>query len=160
MKLNKPALMRVIGAFAVVFIFTAGVHELRKGGGGAPDFPCQASDSKDVTISIEKGATGAIIAQQLFEANVVKSMSSFFQVAVTDKRSERIAPGSHRIQVSLCAKDALDQLLDPKRIINLISVVEGAWSTEIADAMVASGFSRGEVSKAMKSVDLPLTSKR
>jgi UPF0755 protein len=128
---------------------------LRKSGGGAPDFPCQESDSKDVTISIEKGSTGAVIAQQLFEANVVKSSSSFFQAAVTDKRSERIAPGSHRIQVNLCAKDALDQLLDPKRITNLISIIEGAWSTEIADAMVASGFSRSEVSKAMKSVELP-----
>jgi UPF0755 protein len=155
MNLNKPALLRVIAAFTVVFIFTAGVHEMRKGGGGAPDFPCKASNSKEVTISIEKGSTGAVIAQQLFEAKVVKSISSFFQAAVTDKRSERIAPGSHTIQVSLCAKDALDQLLDPKRIINLISVIEGAWSTEIADAMVASGFSRGEVSKAMKSVDLP-----
>jgi UPF0755 protein len=155
MNLNRPALLRVIVALAVVFIFTAGVHELRKGGGGAPDFPCKASNSKEVTISIEKGSTGAVIAQRLFEAKVVKSSSSFFQAAVTDKRSERIAPGSHRIQENLCAKDALDQLLDPKRIANLITVIEGAWSTEIADAMVASGFSRGEVSKAMKSVELP-----
>jgi UPF0755 protein len=57
--------------------------------------------------------------------------------------------------MNLCAKEALDQLLDPKRIANLISVIEGAWSTEIADAMVASGFSRGEVSKAIKSVEIP-----
>ena len=155
MRLNKAPLLRVIAAFAVVFIFTGSIHELRKGGGGAPDFPCLDSDSKDVTISIEKGSTGAVIAQQLFEAKVVKSSSSFFQAAVTDKRSERIAPGSHRIQTNLCAKDALDQLLDPKRIANLITVIEGAWSTEIVDAMVASGFSRSEVSKAMKSVELP-----
>jgi UPF0755 protein len=155
MKVDKPAALRVIVALSVVVLFTGGVHELRKSGGGAPDFPCQESDSKDVTISIEKGSTGAVIAQQLFEANVVKSSSSFFQAAVTDKRSERIAPGSHRIQVNLCAKDALDQLLDPKRITNLISIIEGAWSTEIVDAMVASGFSRSEVSKAMKLVELP-----
>jgi UPF0755 protein len=155
MNLNKPALLRVIAAFTVVFIFTAGVHEMRKGGGGAPDFPCQESNSKDVTISVGKGATGTDIAKQLFESQVVKSSAAFFRVAVADPRSARIAPGAHRVQVSLCAKDALDQLLDPKRIINLISVIEGAWSTEIADAMVASGFSRGEVSKAMKSVDLP-----
>ena len=155
MRVNKAALLRVIAALAVVFIFTASLHEIRKGGGGPPDFPCEISEGEDVSISIEKGATGAVIAQQLFEANVVKSIASFFQVAVTDKRSERIAPGSHRIQLNLCAKDALDQLLDPKRITNLISVIEGAWSNEIADAMVASGFSRNEVIKAMKSVDLP-----
>jgi UPF0755 protein len=145
----------VIVALAVVFIFTAGVHELRKGGGGAPDFPCKASNSKEVTISVGKGSTGTDIAKQLFESQVVKSSAAFFRVAVADPRSSRIAPGAHRVQVNLCAKDALDQLLDLKRIANLITVMEGAWSTEIADAMVASGFSRSEVSKAMKSVELP-----
>jgi UPF0755 protein len=155
MKVNKTALLRVIAALAVVFIFTGGLHQVRKSGGGAPDFSCQASESEDVTISIEKGATGAAIAQVLFEAEVIKSSSSFFRVAVGDKRSESIAPGSHRIQLNLCAKDALDQLLDPKRIVGLISVIEGAWSSEIADAMVAAGFARSEVTKAIKSIDLP-----
>ena len=155
MRVNKTAFLRVIAALAVVFIFTGGLHQVRKSGGGAPDFSCQASDSEDVTISIEKGATGAAIAQVLFEAEVIKSSSSFFRVAVGDKRSESIAPGSHRIQLNLCAKDALDQLLDPKRIVGLISVIEGAWSSEIADAMVAAGFARSEVTKAIKSIDLP-----
>ena len=155
MRVNKTALLRVIAALAVVFIFTGGLHQVRKSGGGAPDFSCQASDSEDVTISIEKGATGAAIAEVLFEAEVIKSSSSFFRVAVGDKRSESIAPGSHRIQLNLCAKDALDQLLDPKRIVGLISVIEGAWSSEIADAMVAAGFARSEVTKAIKSIDLP-----
>jgi UPF0755 protein len=155
MKLNKPAVLRVVAAFAIVTIFTGGAHQIRKSGGGAPDFPCTTSAEKDVVISIGDGATGSDIAQQLFEAQVVKSSAAFFRVAVSDSRSGRIAPGSHRIQMNLCAKDALEQLLDPKRIANLISVIEGAWSTEIADAMVASGFSRGEVSKAMKSVELP-----
>lgn len=155
MRVNKHALLRVIAAFAVVFIFTGGIRELRKGGGGAPDFHCVTNTEKDVVVSIGDGATGSDIAQQLFEAQVVKSSTAFFRLAVADSRSGRIAPGSHRIQKNLCAKDALDQLLDPQRITNLISVIEGAWSTEIADAMVASGFSRGEVTKAIESVDLP-----
>ena len=155
MRVNRAALLRVIAALAVVFIFTGGLHEMRKGGGGAPNFPCQTSENSEAIISIGKGATGAVIAQLLFDAKVVKSSSSFFQVAVSDKRSERIAPGTHRIQIKLCAKDALDQLLDPKRITSLIGVIEGAWITEIADAMVASGFSRKEVTAAIKSVDLP-----
>ena len=155
MKVNKPAVLRVAAAFAIVTIFTGGVHQTRKAGGGAPDFPCTTSAAKDVAISIGDGATGSDIAQQLFEARVVKSSAAFFRLAVADSRSGRIAPGSHRIQINLCAKEALEQLLDPKRITNLISVVEGAWSTEIADAMVASGFSRGEVSKEIKSVEIP-----
>ena len=155
MRVNRAALLRVIAALAVVFIFTGGLHEMRKGGGGAPNFPCQTSENSEAIISIGKGATGAVIAQLLFDAKVVKSSSSFFQVAVSDKRSERIAPGTHRSQIKLCAKDALDQRLDPKRITSLIGVIEGAWITEIADAMVASGFSRKEVTAAIKSVDLP-----
>jgi len=156
MNLNKPALLRVIAAFAVVFTFTAGVHELRKGGGGAPDFPCQESDSKDVTISVGKGATGTDIAKQLFESQVVKSSAAFFRVAVADPRSARIAPGAHRVQVNLCAKDALEQLLDPKRIADLINVFEGAWNSEVVSAMVSAGFDKKEIAKALKEVQLPV----
>ena len=155
MRVNKSALFRVIAALAVVFIFTGGLHEIRKGGGGVPDFPCQVSENEDVTISIANGATGAYIARQLFESEVVKSSAAFFRVAVGDPRSARIAPGTHRIQISLCAKDALDQLLDPKRITDLINVFEGAWNSEVASAMVSAGFDKKEVARAFKGVELP-----
>lgn len=155
MRVNKPAVLRVISALAVVIIFTGGVHEVRKGGRAAPDFQCQISDSQEALISIEKGATGSDIAQQLFEAKVVKSSAAFFREAVADPRSGRIAPGTHRVQINLCADDALTQLLDPKRIAGLISIIEGAWITEITSAMVASGFPRKEVNNAIKSIALP-----
>ncbi len=155
MKLDKQALLRVVSALTVVAIFTGGVHELRKGSGGAPDFPCVASNSNEVAISIGKGDTGSEIAQQLFEAKVVKSSTAFFRLAVGDERSQRIAPGSHQIQVNLCAKDALDQLLDPKRISDLISVFEGAWNSEVVAALIASGFSASDVAKALTAQELP-----
>ena len=156
MKINKPALLRVMAAFVVVTVFTGGVHELRKSGGGAPDFPCQISGNQEVAISIGKGATGTDIARLLFEGKVVKSSDAFFRVAVADQRSERIAPGTHRVQINLCATDALTQLLDPKRIVDLINIFEGAWNSEIVSAMVAASFSKAEVNQAIKSVDLPL----
>lgn len=155
MKFNKPAVIRVFCAFAVVVIFTGGLHEMRRAGGGAPDFPCQASTAKDVDIAIGEGTTGAAIAQQLFQAKVIKSSAAFFRLAVGDQRSQRIAPGTHRIQVDLCAKDALDQLLDPKRIADLINIFEGAWNSEVIAAMVTSGFEKVEVAKALKSIELP-----
>ena len=155
MKVNKPAVIRVLSAFAVVTFLTGGLHEMRKQGGGAPDFPCQVTDSKEVIISIEKGATGSAIAKLLFDSKVVKSSSAFFRLAVADSRSERIAPGTHRIQKNLCVDDALNQLLDPKRISDLINVFEGAWNTEVVESMVSAGFAREEVSKAIKDVELP-----
>lgn len=155
MKLDKSALLRVIAALTVVALFTGGVHELRKGSGGAADFPCGAGKSEEVAISIGKGDTGSEIAQQLFQANVVKSSAAFFRLAVGDERSQRIAPGSHRIQIQSCAKDVLEQLLDPKRIVNLINIFEGAWNTEIMAEMIKSGFAAADVSKALKSQELP-----
>lgn len=155
MKLNKPALLRVVAALAIIFIFTAGTHQLRKGPGAAPDFPCGPQASGEVDIAIGQGATGSEIAKQLFDLQVVKSSSAFFRLAVSDQRSQRIAPGSHRVQVNLCAKDALDQLLDPKRIVNLISIVEGAWNSEIFEEMVKSGFTKDEVNDAIKQSQLP-----
>ena len=155
MKFDKAPLLRVCAALAVVVLFTAVVHEVRKGGGGAPDFPCSQSAASEVEISISKGATGADIAQQLLESGVTKSSAAFFRLAVGDKRSQRIAPGSHRIQIGICSQDALDQLLDPKRIVGLINIFEGAWNTEVVAQMVAAGFSKVEVTKAMAAIALP-----
>jgi UPF0755 protein len=155
MKFDKAPLLRVCAALAVVVLFTAVVHEVRKGGGGAPDFPCSQNAASEVEISISKGATGADIAQQLLESGVTKSSAAFFRLAVGDKRSQRIAPGSHRIQIGICSQDALDQLLDPKRIVGLINIFEGAWNTEVVAQMVAAGFSKVEITKAMAAIALP-----
>ena len=155
MKVDKPAALRVIAALSVIVIFTGGARELRKTGGGAADFPCGMTTASDVAISIGEGATGSEIAEQLFAADVIKSSAAFFRLAVGDRRSERIAPGSHRIQSNLCAADALEQLLDPKRIANLINVFEGAWNSEVISAMVAAGFKSGDVVSAMKKTELP-----
>lgn len=155
MKLNKPALLRVIAAFSIVLIFTAGTHQIRKGSGAAADFQCGSQRSEEVEVAIAKGATGAEIANQLFDLKVVKSSSAFFRLAVGDQRSERIAPGTHKVQLNLCAKDALDQLLDPKRIVNLISIVEGEWNSEVFEEMRNSGFSKDEINSAIKAINLP-----
>ena len=155
MKLVKTPLLRVTAALVVVVLFTAGVHELRKGGGGSPDFTCSSDVTSEVEIAIGKGATGADIAQQLFQSGVTKSSSAFFRLAVGDERSQKIAPGTHRIQSGICAQDALSQLLDPKRISGLINIFEGEWNSEIASQMIASGFARNEVVREMAIFDLP-----
>ena len=155
MKFANSALIRVFAALALVAIFTAGLHEIRKGGGAAADFPCTTSSSQEIAIAIAEGATGTEIAQELFQKGVVKSSVAFFRVAVGDKRSQRIAPGTHRIQLGLCAQDALEQLLDPKRISGLINIFEGAWNSEVFAQMEASGFASKDISAGIKAVKLP-----
>lgn len=144
-----------------MLLFTAGVRELRKTS-AAPDFACSevsrsaAPDSaKDIEIKVARGETGSDIAAKLFSAGVVKSARAFFGVAVGDPRAAKIAPGSHLLSRELCAKDALEQLLDSKRIIGLINIFEGAWNSEIFTQMETAGFKRPDISAAVAKVKLP-----
>lgn len=155
MNASRSALVRVTAALAVVFLFTGGVHQLRSGVSAAPDFSCNADSAGDVSIEIAKGATGSAIALALFEAGAIKSSQAFFRLAVADKRSAMIAPGSHILGKEICAADALDQLLDPERIAGLINIVEGAWSAEILKAMVVAGFKETEIEAAISRIELP-----
>ena len=158
---DRKALIRVALALAFVFIFTGGVHELRKTS-AAPDFSCSDGSGvspeitdADIAIDIAAGATGSDIAAQLFEKGVVKSARAFFGVAVGDARAAKIAPGSHIISPDLCAKDALEQLLDSKRITGLINIVEGEWNSEVFEDMVKVGYSRSEIKDALAQLKLP-----
>ena len=128
---------------------------MRKVGGAAADFPCTTNSSQEIAIAIGEGATGTEIAQELFQNGVVRSSAAFFRVAVGDKRSQRIAPGIHRIQLGICAQNALEQLLDPKRISGLINIFEGAWNSEVFAQMEAAGFATQDIAAAAKSIKLP-----
>jgi UPF0755 protein len=137
----------VIGAFLLIRISPS----------SAPDFPTKTSLSGavEVVIDIPAGSAGSAIAKILFDNGVVKSSEAFFRVAVGDKRSEKIAPGNHRLTKEISAQQALEQLLDPDRIPNLVRVYEGNWKSEIAKSLVTYGISANEVSKALANAKLP-----
>ena len=143
---------------AAVFIVVIGAFLFtRIGPSAAPDFPTKTSFSgaAEVIIEIPAGSAGSAIAKILFDNGVVKSSEAFFRVAVGDKRSEKIAPGNHRLTKEISAQQALDQLLDPGRIPNLVRVYEGNWKSEIAKSLVTYGFSASEVSRALTNANLP-----
>ena len=143
---------------ASVFIAVIGAFLLaRIGPSTAPDFPTKTSLSgaAEVVIDIPAGSAGSAIAKLLFDNGVVKSSESFFRVAVGDKRSEKIAPGNHRLTKEISAQQALEQLLDPERIPNLVRVFEGNWKSEIAKSLVKYGFSANEVSRGLANAKLP-----
>ena len=158
---DKGALLRVGLALAFVFLFTFSVHELRRTS-SAPDYQCaqsgvnsKAISEDDVSIEIASGASGSAIAALLFEKGVVKSARAFFGVAVGDPRAGKIAPGTHIISTELCAKDALNQLLDNKRIAGLINIGEGAWNLEVFKQMELAGFPRREIDRVISQYQLP-----
>lgn len=85
---DRKALIRVALALAFVFLFTAGVHELRKTS-AAPDFSCadsslasKAKTDADIAIEIGAGATGSDIAAQLLKKALLnqQGLSSVWQL--------------------------------------------------------------------------------
>jgi UPF0755 protein len=149
---KRIAFLALVAGVAALSLFI-----LRTNSSSAPDFPTVAivAQLPEVTLDIPTGASGSDIARLLFENGVVKSSDAFFRVAVGDKRSEKIAPGAHRLSQKISAAQALEQLLDPKRIPNLIRVAEGAWKSEVIDSLIEYGFARSEVASALNSAVLP-----
>lgn len=145
------------GIVAVLLIAIGAIFLMRLGPSPAPDYPFNTSlsESEEVIVDIPAGSSGSAIALLLFDNEIIKSSEAFFRVAVGDKRSEKIAPGNHRLTKTISAQQALDQLLDPDRIPNLIRIYEGNWKSEIAKSLVRYGFSANEVSRALVTAKLP-----
>ena len=142
---------------AILVIAIGAIFVMRIGPSTAPDYPINTalSAASEVIIDIPAGSSGSAIAVLLFDSEIIKSSEAFFRVAVGDKRSEKIAPGNHRLTKTISAQQALDQLLDPERIPNLIKVYEGSWKSEIAKSLVKYGFSTNEVGRALATAKLP-----
>ena len=151
------ALKRLVAAGLVIVLFTFSLFLMRSQSSSAPDFNDAQSvqDLPEVIVEIPNGATGSQIATILFDSGVVKSSQAYFRVAVGDARSQKVAPGSHRMTLKISARQALDQLLDPGRIPNLIRVAEGAWKSEVEKAFITYGFTQQEVKKAFSLLKLP-----
>jgi len=151
------SLKRLVAAGLVIVLFTFSLFLVRSQSSSAPDFDDVQSVQglPEITLEIPNGATGSQIASILFESGVVKSSQAYFRVAVADARSQKVAPGSHRLTLKISARQALDQLLDPDRIPNLIRVTEGAWKSEVIKSFIAYGYTKQEVSNAFASLKLP-----
>jgi len=154
---NPQALKRLSIAGIFILLLTFGLREMNKSGGGYANFPDRViSDTeKNVSISIPTGATGAEIARILQAAGVVASVESFFRAAVANPKSSTIAPGAHLLSKRISGKTALEQLLDPKRIVNLIKITEGAWNSEVFEEMAATKIWSTDPAESAREVILP-----
>ena len=155
--MKKNELIRIILAFLVIAVITLVMREFRSSNASADDFPDRAITASEtlVDISISDGSTGSQIANQLFERGIIESSQSFFRLAVSDERAKRIAPGIHQLNQKISSKQALEQLLDSKRMPNLVRIIEGSWNVEIFEMLKKSGFSESQITQAIKEVKLP-----
>ena len=147
---------KVVASILALLTLSA-LYISRSGPSVAPDFPTNTmiAEQSEVVIEIPQGSSGSEIAKLLFENKVTKSSEAFFRVAVGDKRSEKIAPGNHRISQNISARQALEQLLDPNRIPNLIKIYEGGWKSEVTVALRKYGFTSTEIAAAFRQAKLP-----
>jgi UPF0755 protein len=141
----------VLAAFLIIAL----IHFVKPGVSSAPDFPCTHSSSETAAIDIRAGESGSEIAEDLVNHGVTASYSAFFRVAVGDPRSGGIAPGVHKIEKQICARDALDQLLDSSRIGNLLAVNEGVWNSEIKAKLAAIGYSKSAIETGFRALSRP-----
>lgn len=152
--MGKKAVLRLVVLFAAVVVLLGGAYSARTLFAADTDYP-PGHAGGEVVVDIPSGATGSEIATLLASKGVVKSFKSFFSAAVANPRSSQIAPGSHRLNTHIPAKQALDQLLDTKRITNLIRVAEGAWTDEILSQLEVAGFKRVDLLIAISQIHRP-----
>lgn len=154
--MNKRPLIRVFGALLVSLLAIYSLSLIKLGPRAAADFACD-TQSKPNTVSIDVGVgeTGLEIARELFDKDVTASSEAFFRLAVADPKAQLIAPGVHTIDTQICAEQALEQLLDSKRIAGLIAVAEGAWTSEIKKLFVDAGYPQTEVKAAFAGAVIP-----
>ena len=149
--LSKFEIRRLALAAIFVLLITLLFREIAPSTKSAADYTGNER-GEEVIVEIPEGATGSQVGQLLFEKEVVASALSFFRVAVADERSSRIAPGEHRIETKIPAREALNQLLDPDRILNLIRVRDGSRLTEVITSLKGVGFSEKEIQSALKEI--------
>ena len=154
--MNRRPLLRVIAALAASVLSIYVLSIIKSGPGAAADFDCSSDPGqRTASIDVASGETGLEIARELFEKDVIASSEVFFRLAVADPKAALIAPGVHMIDTQICAKTALDQLLDSKRIAGLIAVSEGAWISEIKKLFTNAGYPQGEIKEAFASAVIP-----
>lgn len=154
MHVSRNSILKLVASLAAISAAAVGIYLTQNHSNVNPDYPT-GNPGVEVIVDIPEGATGSEIAKTLFGKGVVKSSGAFFSRAVTDPRSSQIAPGAHRVNTHISAKEALDQLLDTKRIANLIRITEGAWTDEIIAQMVKVGFLKGDLLAALNRITRP-----
>lgn len=145
----------LVGVSAFLIIIGSGIYLLRPGVPTNPDYP-KGTASAEVLIDVPVGASGSDIATILVGKKVVESFGSFFGIAVGDVRSSSIAPGVHRLHTHIPASQALEELLDPARMPNLMKVMEGAWTDEIVTQLIDKGIKKADLNTAFKNLVRPV----
>ena len=94
------------------------------------DFPSGKAGA-EIEFLIQEGELGSSIATNLESKGVIKSAAKFVEEFTKDPKAQGISAGSHSIETKIPVKTAIVQLLDPKRLNNLLVVKEGSTLSDV-----------------------------
>ena len=100
---------------------------------------------KEIIFEVAKGEYGSEIAKKLEDKGIIKSSKLFYELALADSRAKRIAPGRYKLSQGITSKQALDELLEPSRLIDKLIIKEGMRLSEIITLLEESGYSDAKV---------------
>ena len=114
----------------------------------------EGEGSGEVTFVIEEGESGATVAQNLADENVVASVRSFTNAlgAVPD---QELTPGSYRLAEEMSGEHAVEALLDPdNRLGGRVSIPEGLRAERIMESVAEqTAISEGELQEAYEQTE-------
>jgi len=94
------------------------------------DFPSGKAGA-EIEFLIQDGELGSSIATNLESKGVIKSAAKFVEEFTKDPKAQGISAGSHSIEINIPVETAIAQLLDPKRLNNLLVVKEGSTLSDV-----------------------------
>jgi UPF0755 protein len=151
---KKPVNVKAIIAISVAFIVLIGGILFWNHNHPDLDFPVGTA-GPEIEVNIPAGSSGVEIGRILAKEGVVKTSVIFFRAATADKRAESISAGLYLVNTHLSAKEAIEQLLDKKRLQGKFLIIEGARLNEIKANLVKIGFTAEQVDKALNSIEMP-----
>ena len=151
---KKAVNLKAIIAISVVFIVLIGGILFWNHNHPDLDFPAGTA-GPEIEVNIPAGSSGVEIGRILAKEGVVKTSVIFFRAATADKRAESISAGLYLVNTHLSAKEAIEQLLDKKRLQGKFLIIEGARLSEIKANLVKIGFTAEQVDKALNSLKTP-----
>lgn len=111
---------------AIVFAFLIVVLTLTK----PKDFP-PGQPRTAILITVTNGESGTAIARDLAAKSVVLKASTLIAKIIASSSAVGIAPGIHRIDTHIPSELAITELLDQKRIVDLINVLPGSTEADV-----------------------------
>ena len=117
---------RILAFVGAVLIVIIGATRLIP----SSDFP-KGKPGAEIEFFIQEGELGSSIGNRLEADGVIKSAERFIEEFTKDPKAAGISAGSHLIQRSIPTKEAIAQLLDRKRLKNLLIVKEGSTFADV-----------------------------